>query len=280
MVCFNPTLVTACLVHALLLLSVGLSQVRHHPSVGSQGGLIDCKYSAPDQSHYDFSKLIDEKAWPLNLTTTKSTPPSITTETILISICKELPSPNAQSFCPQGTFVCMYIYNLIGHDKRLEKIIPIGTDKTPFVVQGGGKSGQDPIKLTMQGSNYVGVQQSVQLTLICSGSKSTDSKTDAEYNALDGRLNVTWSSPLACASTEKPRSKTSRSWFQDLVFLVFMAFAAYLGIGYCYNFRTYGATGWDAVPHQNFWRELPQTLFDTFFKIRSSRGTSSGYTTI
>lgn len=34
----------------------------------------------------------------------------------------------------------------------------------------------------------------------------------------------------------------------------------YLAVGVWYNYTQYGATGWDLLPHRDFWRDVPYRL--------------------
>lgn len=50
-------------------------------------------------------------------------------------------------------------------------------------------------------------------------------------------------------------------WF---ITLLFLGFAGYLILGAYHNRTTYGATGWDMVPHRDVWRDLPYVVSDLF----------------
>lgn len=44
----------------------------------------------------------------------------------------------------------------------------------------------------------------------------------------------------------------------------FLAFVTYLLLGSYSNYTQYGATGWDALPHRDVWRDLPFVVGDLF----------------
>lgn len=122
----------------------------------------DCKFTSEDGARYDFTsvsrlshlslvqsirtavhhisfQLIPQSSWPLNITTDRSTPPTLTIETMLISLCTELKP--VEEGCPAGTTVCLSIFNESGEkggtDRRLISRIPLAGPSRP-VVQGGG----------------------------------------------------------------------------------------------------------------------------------------------
>jgi hypothetical protein len=45
---------------------------------------------------------------------------------------------------------------------------------------------------------------------------------------------------------------------------LFLAFLAYFAIGAWNNYNQFGATGWDALPHRDVWRDLPHVVVDIF----------------
>ncbi|KAA1127851.1 hypothetical protein PGTUg99_005607 [Puccinia graminis f. sp. tritici] len=244
--------------------------------------LVDCKFTTPEGSTtYDFNNLIDTASWPLNITTTRPTPPSTTTETLLISLCKKLPPPDDPSqSCPDGTLVCLLIYNQIGTDRRLEKIIPvgIGDQSSPTIQVNTTGNHKESLQLKIEGSKYNSIQQSVLLNLICSdedrkASRPSTKPTTTIYDPIQGLLNITWPTPVACASSS-PTHKDSPSVhnessnpFRNFVVFVFLIFFAYLILGMWLNYNRYGLTGLDGLPHKTFWEELPRKLLDL---VRSS----------
>ncbi|KAH9455361.1 hypothetical protein Pst134EA_022831 [Puccinia striiformis f. sp. tritici] len=258
--------------------------------VTAQDKLVDCKYSSPQGASYDFNNLIDPKSWPLNLTTITSTPPSTTIETILVSICKKLPTDhqtqNPPTSCPDRTLVCLLIYNEIagGLDRRLEQIIPVGLDTlpTPTYIALRQIGNQESVQLTIKGSIYNDIQQTTYLNLICPNSKEAVSEevsskpTRTIYDRIQGSLNITWITPTACASTTNQNSGKSSSThtFQNFITVLVVLFFIYLIIGMWYNYSTYGLTGIDGLPHKTFWEEVPKITQEFIRNLCGSRTSS------
>jgi len=76
---------------------------------------------------------------------------------------------------------------------------------------------------------------------------------------------------LLCGSSltaEEPAAapvavRSRRGW--KFIFLVFMLFGIYLTAGIAYNVRRMGATGLDAIPHVDMWKDLPFLVRDGIF---------------
>lgn len=271
----------------ILINPAHLSQLAH--SIGplqDHDRLVDCKYSHPNGSRYDLTNLIDPSSWPLNLTTSKSTPPSTTIESISLSLCKKLPfdDHSRDTSCPDGTLVCMYIYNQIGSDRRLEQIIPIAINTLPISVSVLKTAQQESLQLTIHGSIYNNAQQSAVLNLVCSDRKTGNPTT--VYDPIQGTLKLDWLTPVACATSNQhdPTDSRPSSPLKRFLSFLFVTFSIYLLLGIWYNYYTYGLTGVDALPHQVFWRELPMNLINFFRSTGrqiSTRGSQrSGYTPI
>ncbi|EGG07295.1 uncharacterized protein MELLADRAFT_105799 [Melampsora larici-populina 98AG31] len=245
----------------------------------------DCKFTSEDGARYDFTSLIPQSSWPLNITTDRSTPPTLTIETLLISLCTELKP--VEEGCPAGTTVCLSIFNESGEkggtDRRLISRIPIAGPSRP-VVQGGGLSNRDPIRLTIAGGTYNGVQQSTVFNFACATSAAAPRQPKTQYDTSKGFLTIDWPTPLACASASGSPVGTptgSSGWFGSFVTFIIFIFIAYFLIGIWLNYNKYGGNGWDLIPHQDFWRELPRMISELF---RSRRGNGSasraGYSAI
>ncbi|POW04622.1 hypothetical protein PSTT_10277 [Puccinia striiformis] len=231
--------------------------------VTAQDKLVDCKYSSPQGASYDFNNLIDPKSWPLNLTTITSTPPSTTIETILVSICKKLPTDH-QTQNPR-------LLVQIGH-----------TLPTPTYIALRQIGNQESVQLTIKGSIYNDIQQTTYLNLICPNSKEAVSEevsskpTRTIYDRIQGSLNITWITPTACASTTNQNSGKSSSThtFQNFITVLVVLFFIYLIIGMWYNYSTYGLTGIDGLPHKTFWEEVPKITQEFIRNLCGSRTSS------
>jgi len=54
--------------------------------------------------------------------------------------------------------------------------------------------------------------------------------------------------------------RVSYGW--KFIFVVFVVFGLYLGLGVAYNVKRNGASGLDAVPHLEMWKDLPFAVRD------------------
>lgn len=50
------------------------------------------------------------------------------------------------------------------------------------------------------------------------------------------------------------------SWFSSLLLVLLGLAAVYIGVGYAYNKNVHGLSGTEALPHREFWLELPSVL--------------------
>jgi len=137
--------------------------------------------------------------------------------------------------------------------------------------------------------------QVFNLTIFCDPQDTSEPK----FIAYDGsRLDVEWSAPAGCPFKETddnkdeetpPKDDTDKEivgsgigWF---FLVILLSFVAYLGLGAYYNYSTYGATGFDLIPHRDFWKEVPFMLSDVISHLCSNvrpRRTSSrgGYISV
>ncbi|KNZ53939.1 hypothetical protein VP01_3095g1 [Puccinia sorghi] len=225
--------------------------------------LDDCRLTTKQGTHYDLNKLLQSgESWPVNLTTSRPTPPSTTIETILLSPCAKLPvDPSAQS-CPDGTLVCLLVYNQLSFaDRRLQQLIPLALDHPdPTVQVSTSDHNKQSLLVNMIGATYNHIQQTTVMRLICSA--QADPPTTI-YDPVKGALNITWTTPAACPSSQEPPSIGGSSHaFKNLLVFFVLLFLAYLVLGIWYNYNTYGLTGVDALPHKTFWEELPGRVVD------------------
>ncbi|KAG0144736.1 hypothetical protein CROQUDRAFT_659542 [Cronartium quercuum f. sp. fusiforme G11] len=254
-------------------------------SNGTRSELVDCKYNAPDGAHYDFTSLIAPPTWPLNVTTSRPTPPTLTIETLLISLCTALKP--VEDGCPVGTTVCLSIFNEPadkgGADRRLISRIPLA-GPSRAMVEGGGHINRDPVRITATGGTYNGVQQLVVFNLACATSAAAPRQPKTQYDSLKGLLTIEWPTPLACASkadSSPVNPSTGSGWFGSFITFVTVAFIGYFLVGIWINYNKYGGSGWDLVPHQDFWRDLPRMILDLFC-AKTGRGQASraGYSAL
>ncbi|KZW00249.1 hypothetical protein EXIGLDRAFT_667597 [Exidia glandulosa HHB12029] len=227
----------------------------------------------------------------LNATRTVDWPPSVIVETVLFNLCAPLPKVDdvpAEDQCPEGTRACFTRTAKKGETKLVLGVIPAGLDKEKQSItalpNGGG------LDLTLQGGAYVKQQQSFVITLKCA--KEATDPTFENYER--GAVSVQWSTPAACpakrdgggggGTDDNKTPQGSSGGSLRMFFLLFiLAIVAYFAIGSYYNMNTYGASGWDVIPHKDFWRELPYLVQDlaahlcSAFQPRTSRG---GYVSV
>jgi len=271
-----------------LLVVGGLAISRCSTASEEQQRLHDCRLTTQQGTAYDLHKLVEPgKSWPLNLTSSRPTPPSTTIETILLSPCAKLPvDPSAQS-CPDGTLVCLLVYNQLSFaDRRLQQLIPLALDHPDPTVQlfTSDDHNTPSLLVTMNGAIYNGIQQTTLMSLICS---ARDDPPTTMYDPIKGALNITWTTPAACPSSQQPPSTGGPSHaFKNLLVFFVLLFFAYLVTGIWYNYKTYGLTGVDALPHKTFWEELPGRVVDVVYSVSrlfssprvATAGGRAGYT--
>lgn len=284
----NLTLLAA----SLLLLLQQTSSVHASKQTLSP---FDCSNVAvSSKQSFDLSKI----AYPIQTSNKESTPPSETKTTIDIDLCKPLaadPNRDEKDQCPRGTRICITIETIKDDKTIVTQAIPVaysgesGGSKIDAQVKWGEEleGGEKSIELTLPGAKYAGREQKTELELVCDPKAEADSHPSARsYDRADGKLKLRWPSKYACSSSaSKPGSGGSPSsgdkndgdnnndsegsaasdgwgFFSWLFFLLFVGFVAYMGVGMYNNYNNYGASGWDLVPHKDFWRESPYIARD------------------
>lgn len=223
-----------------------------------------------------FGKIYDLSSLDVAMTAqrTRSTPPTEMIDTLEFNICKDLP-PNdgpANDQCPSGSRACLTKTNKKeGENDRIVAVIPLATSSS-LDPKFQALSEQSGFTILLHGGSYPaenGTPQIFNLTMLCGQEAKEPSFSD--YNSLTGTGTVTWETPAACAKENKddppnptPDEPSTPSgnglgWF---FFLFFLALGAYFVIGAYHNYTNYGATGWDLVPHRDFWRDVPFLLRD------------------
>ncbi|KZV62606.1 hypothetical protein PENSPDRAFT_617755 [Peniophora sp. CONT] len=246
-----------------------------------------------DGLEYDLSGLDGEHV----ASRIRETPPTTMTDEVVFNLCAplELKDKVAEhDQCPQGTSACLLTTNRKDVDsspERVVSVIPVGQtfNDGPTVTTLKSPKG---LQMQWQGAAYpnqASKRQTFTIKLLC----EPDTQAGPQFTSYDGEtVVVEWRHELACPykSGEEPPSHdapsqsagSSLGWF-FLVLIV--AFAAYFGLGAYYNYATYGATGYDLIPHRDFWREVPYMLQDVLSHLCSSfrpRHTSSrgGYISV
>ncbi|KAJ1024033.1 hypothetical protein NDA13_004863 [Ustilago tritici] len=257
---------------------------------------FDCgNVAVSSKQSFDLSKI----SYPIRTSNTESTPPSETKTSIDIDLCKPLdsdPNRDEKDQCPRGTRICITIETIKDGKTIVTQAIPVaysgesGGSKIEAKVEWGEEleGGEKSIELQLPGATYAGREQKAELELVCDPKADADSHPTARsYDRADGKLKLRWPTKFACSSAaSKPGSgggspskggsddgdkgnsgsgsDASSGWgfFSWLFFLLSVGFVAYMGIGMYNNYNNYGASGWDLVPHKDFWRESPYIARD------------------
>lgn len=209
----------------------------------------------------------------------RNTPPTTMVDSIRFNLCADLESSDLpeQDQCPGGTRACLTKTNKReGEQDRIIAVIPLATTGTASP-EYSALTGSDGFTVLLHGKAYPenGTNQNFNITLVCS--QEASDPTFVDYN--NGLGSVKWSTPAACPKkkgdpppTDKPDETHEPSsppgsgigWFFLLLFLVL---AAYFLIGIYHNYTNYGASGWDLIPHRDFWREVPYLLRDLGYHL-------------
>ncbi|KAF8313130.1 hypothetical protein DL93DRAFT_1204545 [Clavulina sp. PMI_390] len=233
--------------------------------------------------NYDFSSLGGQR----DIERERETPPTIMRDRLTLNLCTPVTESTEGADgdkCPADTYACWRTWNLRGGENdRVVTVIPMATKSglSPTVEQlSAGK-----ISIHLHGGVYPpdgGRSQSLTVNLECS---QEDQNPILESHDDAGAI-VSWKTKTACHTANDPAGPPSSggskkgsgvSWFFSMLLL---AFVAYFGIGAWYNYNNYGASGWDLLPHRDFWRDVPHLIQDVvshlFTSVRSSQRTSRG----
>ncbi|WWC95211.1 hypothetical protein V866_002069 [Kwoniella sp. B9012] len=200
--------------------------------------------------------------------------------------------------CPPNTRVCLTLLNhkpSASDPDRVTAVIPIWPVDIPeedVFTTPMGKKGEQGLKVYVQGGDYAGVQQHLNLTLLCSQSDTAPNPTFVSYTS--GLVSLEWATPDACPrSADSPSAPSDGPSGSGIGFWGFIKFVfwlsitgliAYFAIGIFYNHQQYSAKGWDLIPHRDFWREVPVLLQDLFSHLfaglRGSSGGRGGYSSL
>ncbi|KAF8135398.1 autophagy-related protein 27 [Boletus edulis] len=280
------------LTQTLHLLSAAflLSAALHVTAQDSRSS--DCHFSAGD-STYDLSELGGPKV----LSRTMETPPSTQEDELRFDLCAdltELENRASEDQCSLGTRACLTTINhKKGSTDRIMTVVPIATSSL-LDVRSSALTSPEGIAIILHGPPSNSVPQSLKILLTCA-----EGTTDPQFSSYeDGQVLVEWSSSAACRTTGTPKEDESRggddgskeenrpiesvgSGLGFFFLMLFLTFAAYLTLGAYYNYSTYGARGWDLIPHRDFWREVPYMLQDVIAhlcsNVRMRRSSRGGY---
>ncbi|KIJ49493.1 hypothetical protein M422DRAFT_27858 [Sphaerobolus stellatus SS14] len=233
-------------------------------------------------AEYDFKSLAKEHT----VSRTEESPPTTNIWDLRFNVCQAVSKKEGVSDddqCPSGTRACLTINNKKkGSDDRIVSVIPIAQDDAlkPDIIP---VSDPDGLSVTLHGSSYPdssGKPQSLNITLLCSRNEDMD-PTFTKYDTVTGVLSIEWKNIAGCLNRsgddkdgdknkggdegegeeggDKESHGSGIGWF---FLLLLLAFVAYFALGAYHNYNSYGATGWDLVPHRDFWREVPYLIRD------------------
>ncbi|KZS98695.1 hypothetical protein SISNIDRAFT_448992 [Sistotremastrum niveocremeum HHB9708] len=262
------------------------------PGVYSQA--FDCKVSISGQN-YDLAELYGEHT----ISRSRVTPPTTIVDTIRFDLCEDLVQLDGvaeRDQCPAGTRACLTKTNQKANEPdRIVSVVPIAqTDilATEWSALTGDSKG---ISLILHGPSWPkepspgqhSHDQSLSVRVICPPNGG-ESQSPSLVSHQNGQWNIDWLHRVACPRDESnpgggdengtPAKSTGSGvgWF----FLVLLlAFLTYFALGAYYNYNHYGATGWDLVPHRDFWRDVPFLIRDVVSHLCTTlrpRGSGSG----
>ncbi|WWD19782.1 hypothetical protein CI109_104246 [Kwoniella shandongensis] len=260
---------------------------------------FSCSLS-PSSIPYDLSPLTGVR----ETSRVSETPPTTSEAKVFMELCKEgglgkEDGLSDEDQCPSNTRVCVKLTNhkpSSSEPDRITAVIPIWTTDIPdedVFTTPMGKNGEEGLKIYVNGPEYAGVRQHLNLSLICDPKSDTPQPTLVSFTA--GLLSLEWATPDACprngdgdtpisdggsGSGESGTGGSGGGFFAFLRFVFWLAVIAlvlYFAIGIFYNHQQYSARGWDLIPHRDFWREVPVLLQDLFSHVFAGlRGGSSG----
>ncbi|PPR07377.1 hypothetical protein CVT26_013693 [Gymnopilus dilepis] len=257
---------------------------------------FDCRV-AVGNTKFDLQPLAGEHV----VNRTRQLPPTTMVDSLRFNLCADLTSQEGlpeQDQCPPGTRACLLKINQKENElDRIIAVIPVAQTSTLEPMFSASLSPKH-LLLQLRGAEYPSssdtllVRQTLNLTLSC----DPQATSDPEFVGYDGSiLDLKWNSRAGCPLQEDDDGKDKEGnndghaddgkasvgsgigWF----FLVLLlAFFAYFGLGAYYNYSTYGATGYDLIPHRDFWKEVPYMLSDVVSHlcsdVRSRRTASRG----
>ncbi|EPQ29228.1 uncharacterized protein PFL1_02983 [Pseudozyma flocculosa PF-1] len=246
--------------------------------------------------------------YPLTWSNLERTPPTETRTTLLIDLCNPLPIDPAtpqRDQCPPGTRICILIESIKDDKTTLTQAIPVAWSD----VDGGKRidvevdhdDGERGFTLELPGATYADRAQKAEVELICDPRADQNAHpTSQTYDRAKGKLHLKWPTKFACSSSSstppkspssgdgggggkgddsnpaEPAASAGWGFFSWLFFLVSFGFLAYMALGAYNNYNQYGASGWDLVPHRDFWRESPYIARDAASHMWRSIAGGSG----
>jgi len=221
-------------------------------------------------------------------------PPSTMHDVLRFNICGDLKHQDdlkEPDQCGQGTRACFTTTNKKeGEQERIITVVPVAQSSSDYTIQAFSTQSSKGLTLTLSAGPYPndGPKQTLKIVMNCA-----DETQEPKFTGYDGsQAAIEWNVVEACGSNaDKPPNTgddstppndepggSSMGWF---FFILLLIIAAYFGLGAYHNYNQYGSSGWDLIPHRDFWRDVPYLIRDLvshlFSSGRSSRG---GYTSV
>ncbi|PKI83474.1 hypothetical protein MVES_002522 [Malassezia vespertilionis] len=189
------------------------------------------------------------------------TPPSTTRRTVFVNLCGAITPKDGSDVakeCPSNAAVCIVTSTIRNNEPRVDYVIPAG------VRNSYGKLVWTLQKHTLQlaGASWAQRQTFSQIKFECA--KENVLKVRHYLDPLDtssNTLSLALGAPELCRSSGSSGSLLHGLWacIKILFWLAILALLVYFVMGVWTNVSYYGATGWDLLPHRDFWRQLPGT---------------------
>ncbi|PWN26777.1 hypothetical protein BDZ90DRAFT_232887 [Jaminaea rosea] len=257
----------------LLLASMAGADPLTRRAPTASAAALDCAQPLTFGSNqYDLSSL--SSLDPVIISAKYDTPPSITTYSLALSLCKPLPSDQS---CGSGTRVCQRVSSKLsaGGDDVVNQIIPFYGDGAAYryELEDVSTDGKE-WTLELKGPEYAGRRQKLEIQMSCDPSASVESKpTFKGYDLMEGEGKVSWRTKIACPMSTKdkdgdpagdgtnPLQPAQGGWgfFSWFFFLIIMGLIIYFVLGTYQNHQKYGVY---EIPHRDFWREAPYLVQD------------------
>ncbi|KAG8721020.1 hypothetical protein FRC08_016330 [Ceratobasidium sp. 394] len=262
--------------HILLLLFYAVNSI-------ADNGPFSCKLDLSGV-HYDLSILGNDER---TAERDRAIPPTTMHDTLRFNICTDLKRQDGvkdADQCGEGTRACLTKTNKKeGEQDRVVSAIPLAQSSSSYTIQPFSSSTEKGLILILNAGAYPsdGSKQSLKVTMICT--KETQAPKFTGYDGSQATLE--WHVVEACGSQSTdnpPKSEdvggSSMGWF---FFILFLVIVLYFGLGAYHNYNRYGASGWDLVPHRDFWRDVPYLIRDLISHLFSSgRSSRGGYTSV
>ncbi|KAF8609082.1 hypothetical protein BDV93DRAFT_519099 [Ceratobasidium sp. AG-I] len=272
--------------HILLLLLCASHALAQTP--------FDCSSVELSGVKYDLTLLHDDRA----IARERQSPPTQMRDELRFNICKDLGQRSdvkSNEQCGANTRACLTTTNKKdGESDRIISVVPVALSSSKYTVQALPSDSGKGLVLTFTGGPYPDSNskaQSLKISMFCAA--ETKNPDTFEYDGSE--VSIKWNVVEACGpqkSGDPPKTNdppntgdgsapgsndtggSSMGWF---FFILLLIIAAYFGLGAYHNYNQYGASGWDLIPHRDFWRDVPYLIGDLVSHLFSSgRGGGRG----